>query len=366
MADDDVRAALMAAYQDGSWGKYFGNYVERLESELQGYFGMEFVQLCGSGTFAVELALRASKIGPGDEVIVAAYDYPGNFHCIHAVGASPVLLDIDPGNWNLAANLLPETIGPSTRAIIISHLHGGLVPMQETVRLAKARGLIVIEDAAQSPGAIVEGKKAGSWGDAGIISFGGSKLLTAGRGGALLTRQPDVHQRARLHVQRAGNHICPLSELQAAVLLPQLAKLDANNQHRLANVQRLKANLLPGLTPLVNKVADSLPAYYKFGIKYDAETIGLSRDVFVAALRAEGVAIDAGFHAQHIGRSSRRFRAADSLPVATDAHSRMLVLHHPVLLGTTSDVDQVSEAMRKVHAHADGIREFASQQPTNL
>src|ERR1700740_807019 len=98
--DEDIWQALQAAYGDGSWGKYQGDHVERLENRLAHYHRIEFGAPCGSGTFAVELALRALKIGPGDEVILAAYDYGGNFLAVHAVGALPVLVDIDPGNWN--------------------------------------------------------------------------------------------------------------------------------------------------------------------------------------------------------------------------------------------------------------------------
>src|SRR5262249_28403815 len=98
--DDEVFAALVAAYQDGSWGKYHGAFVERLQAALGSYHGVEFVLACGSGTFAVELALRALNVGAGDEVILAAYDYPGNFLSVHAIGAMPVLVDLDPNNWN--------------------------------------------------------------------------------------------------------------------------------------------------------------------------------------------------------------------------------------------------------------------------
>src|SRR5262249_26710151 len=147
-----------------------------------------FALTCGSGTFAVELALRALKIGAGHEVVIAAYDYPGNFLNIHAVGAMPVLADLDAENWNMSVARLGEAVGPATKAVLVSHLHGGVVPMREVTALAAERGIAVIEDAAQMPGAIIQGQKAGTWGDVGIFSFGGSKLLTAGRGGALLTR----------------------------------------------------------------------------------------------------------------------------------------------------------------------------------
>src|SRR5205807_3424138 len=149
---------------------------------------------------------------------------------------------------------LHAAVSPATRAVIVSHLHGGLVPMPAVLEVAAAHRLAVIEDAAQCPGAVVQGRKAGTGGDVGVWSFGGSKLLTAGRGGALLTRRRDLHQRARLWLHR-GNHVCPLSELQAAVLLPQLAKLDARNAYRAANVARLLGVLdeNPGLRPFSNR-----------------------------------------------------------------------------------------------------------------
>src|SRR5262249_18400881 len=159
------------------------------------------------------------------------YEYGGNFLNVHAVGAAPVLVDIDARNWQMDVQQLHGALSPSTRAIIVSHLHGGMVPMSEGMAFVLQHQVAVIEVAAQPPGGRVEGRMAGAWGDVGILSFGGSKLLTAGRGGALLTNRPEIHQRAKLWQQR-GNIVNPLSELQAAVLLPQLAKLDDRNAVR--------------------------------------------------------------------------------------------------------------------------------------
>src|SRR5260221_14320951 len=99
--DEDIAHALETVYRSGAWGKYHGGTVERLEERLAQYHDLPHVATCGSGTFAVEIALRALKIGPGDEVVLAAYDYPGNFLSVHAVGATPVLVDVDADNWNL-------------------------------------------------------------------------------------------------------------------------------------------------------------------------------------------------------------------------------------------------------------------------
>jgi perosamine synthetase len=356
MPDEDVHQALESAYRDGSWGKYQGVYVERLEKRLAQYHHIESAATCGSGTFAVELALRALQIGPGDEVILAAYDYGGNFLSVHAVGAMPVLVDVDPENWNLNPDGLREAVGPNTRAVIVSHLHGGLVLMREVTEIANERGLRVIEDAAQAPGAVVEGRKAGTWGDVGILSFGGSKLLTAGRGGAFLTRHADVYQRARLWLHR-GNHVCPLSELQAAALLPQLDKLDTRSQLRAANVQLLSEKFRAMEIPLRlfrNRCTDCEPEYYKLGFQYNpADFKGLSRERFLAAMRAEGIAFDEGFHALHVGRSPSRFRQIDPLVEATKANDRAVVLHHPVLLGASTDMEQIIDAAGKIQFHAD-------------
>jgi len=319
---------------------------------------VEFALVCASGTFAVELALRALKIGPGDEVLLAAYDYPGNFLNVHAVGARPVLVDIHPDNWNLDPDLIEAAISPATRAIIASHLHGGAVPMREVMTLAAVHGLRVIEDAAQMPGAVVQGRKAGTWGDVGILSFGGSKLLTAGRGGAVLTRNAEVWQRARVWMNR-GNVICPLSELQAAVLLPQLPKLDVRNAQRARNVNLLIERLqnIPGLRPFTTRLADTQPGYYKLGFQYDAAAFGLSRERFLAAVRAEGIAVDEGFRALHVGRSPSRFRQGGVLTQAERAHAGCVVLHHPVLLGGVDEVEEVAKAILKVLANVERLRE---------
>jgi dTDP-4-amino-4,6-dideoxygalactose transaminase len=352
-----VRAALESALADGSWGKYDGGHVCRLEERLAAEHGVAHALACGSGTFAVELALRALQVGPGDEVALAAYDYGGNFLAVHALGARPVLVDLDPGNWNLAPDRLGEALGPACKAVVVSHLHGGLVPMSAVREVCAARGVPVVEDAAQAPGGRVQGRPAGAWGDVGVLSFGGSKLLSAGRGGALLTGRADVYQRARLGLGRGNNLLCPLSELQAVVLGPQLDRLAERTARRARAVGWLSERLahLPGLRPFHNR-AEGQPAYYKVGYQYDAAAFGLPRARLVAAARAEGVALDEGFRALHVGRSPNRWRAAGPLAEAERAHAGAVVLHHPVLLGGEDEVGQVAVALSRIHAHADRLR----------
>jgi dTDP-4-amino-4,6-dideoxygalactose transaminase len=362
--DDAIRAALERAFADRSWGQYHGPNVPQLEERLQAYHDIPHVLLCGSGSFAIELALRAVPLRPGDEVILAGYDFPGNFLSIHAAGGMPVLVDIDAANWNMSVEAVRETLTPKTRAILVSHLHGGMAPMAELMALTRERDIVVIEDACQCPGAMIDGKKAGTWGDVGVLSFGGSKLLSAGRGGALLTSRDDLFQRARTQ-QLRGNLLCPLSELQAAVLMPQLEMLDERNRLRQRRAEQLIERLhdLPGLTPLRNSSERSEPGFYKLGLQYDADAFGLSRALLVAAMRAEGIALAEGFHAAHVGRSPRRYRRGSKLTEVERAHEGCLVLHHPVLLEEEPALGEVAAAIRRIHDHTQELAKRADLHP---
>lgn len=357
-ADPAIADALQRALADGTWGKYVGAHGEQLAARLKSAHGCEHVVLCSSGTAAVELALRGLKVGPGDEVVLAAYDFKGNIQNVLALGAIPVLVDVDPENWNLDPARLEAAITPATKALVVSHLHGGIVPMPTVMEIAVARGIAVVEDACQMPGARIYGRPAGTWGDVGVLSFGGSKLLSAGRGGALITNGADIVQRVRLHTFR-GNEAYPLSELQASVLIPQLDRLEERNRKRtvsVASLCRLLENV-PGLRPLRNAPSDTEPGYYKVGLQYDPAALeGLPRDDFAAAMRAEGIALDPGFRSLHRITSLRRFRAAGELGNADEADARMLKLHHPVLLGDEGDLRQIVTALEKIRAFARMIR----------
>jgi len=360
--DPAIAETLQRAIADGSWGKYHGGHCERLAERLRELHGCEYVVLCSSGTAAVELALRGLKAGSGDEVILAAYDFKGNFTNVLTLGATPVLVDVQCENWMLDAGQLEAAVSEHTTAVIVSHLHGGVAPMPEITDIARRHGVSVIEDAAQCPGARIHGRIAGRWGDVGILSFGGSKLLSAGRGGAVLTDDADIVQRMRLYSHR-GNEAYPLSELQAAVLLPQLEELPARNRTRSENVAVLCELLLKrdGLSPFrnagfKNSGSDSQPGYYKLGLQYDSEAFsGLSRDDFAQAMRAEGIALDAGFRGLHCIHSRRRFQAVGELPVATEADARVLTLHHPVLLEDATAMQQIADAVDKIQQYAERI-----------
>ena len=354
-----VREVLLKLIDSREWGRYHGPHVPDLCRRLADYHGVEHVLPCSSGTAAVELALRGVGVTREDEVILAGYDFKANFQNVLCLHATPVLVDLDPETWQLDPARLEAAVSSRTKAILMSHLHGGIVAAPQVRQFADAHGLALIEDACQNPGARLHGRVAGTWGDVGVLSFGGSKLLTAGRGGAVITTRGDIAERIKRHVLR-GNDAYPLSEMQAAILCPQLDQLDARNERRRAAVCRLSQRLRGhvGLTPLQLPTDELRATYYKVGFRFQADDFnGLSRDRFAQAMRAEGIAIDAGFRGLHLIHASRRFRAADDLHEASRADAEMLTLHHPVLLEGESAIEVIGLAVDKIHEWAAEIVE---------
>ena len=337
----EYRHALLAAVGDNSWGVYHGPACERLRARLAEQFVASRSLLCASGTLAVEVALRSVGVGPGDEVILAAYEYEANLLTVLSLGAVPVLVDIDPATGNLDPTLARNAITPRTKALLASHIHGGRSPVAELV--AEVHSIPVVEDAAQDPAAMT--------GRVATLSFGGSKLLSAGRGGAVLFRNVAEYQRAKTWLQRGLQEWAPLSELQACVLLPQLGFLAADTATRREAAAVLAA-----------EVAEILPMIppggaYKTAFRFDANLWKLDREQFVRALRAEGVAFDAGFRALHVGRAPSRFCAPLPLPHAVAAHNTFVILHHPVLLGGADAARRVARAIWKTYRNADVLKD---------
>lgn len=336
--DEDVRDALFAMASDGSWGRYHGPHCQALSRALSEFHSVAHCHLTCSGTAAVELALRACGVSSSDEVILSAYDFKANFVNVLALGALPVLVDVTPETPVIDLTKLEAALSPATRAIVVSHLHGFHAAMQDLMQLAQARGIPVIEDACQNPGAIVDGRMAGTWGDAGILSFGGSKLLSAGRGGAIVTGRPDLAQRLQLHTQR-GNDAYPLSEMQAAVLLPQLKRLPNRNQIRAASVQNLIGQFSQDavITPVVisegaQSSGKETPAYYKLPFLLQTSPSAEVKQSLVDAYHTASIVLSPGFSALHRIHARSRYRAAGELSCAEDFANRLLTLHHPVLL----------------------------------
>ncbi len=344
------------ALADDTWGHYHPPAIGELVQRMRDWLGVEHVWPCSSGTIAVELALRGCGVRAADEVILAGYDFPGNFRAIEALGARPVLVDVVAGGWTIDASRITDAISSQTSALLVSHLHGELLDMPVIAAQCREANIALVEDACQVPGATVGGRQAGTHGDAGVFSFGGSKLLTAGRGGAVVTDRDDVLQRIRIAADR-GNDAYPLSALQAAALVPQFDHLDELNRHRWSNARRISESLRESTVFRALRIgecatdsnAHSFPVFYKFPLLL-AESI--DRQAVVTALQAEGMAADAGFRGFAL-RAPRRCRVAGSLEQSRIAANRTVLVHHPLLLGDDTLISEAINALEKVSQWAE-------------
>lgn len=339
LLDEGVDQAVARLLQDGSWGHYSGRAIDELQACLRSYFGCEFVALCSSGTIGVEIALHSVHVAPGDEVILAAYDFPGNFRAIEQLGAVPVLVDLAPDSHIMNPSIVDDAITSRTRAVIASHLHGQFAPLEQLVQICRRRGVALVEDACQVPGARWNSRRLGTIGNVGVISFGGSKLLTAGRGGAILSNDESIYQRVRIFCDR-GNDAFPLSQLQAAVLPPQLDKLDERNAVRQRSVRSLLDRLRSSTDLIAPSEATADAAYYKLPLIFPGSMEQRTR--FLADLSEQGIAIGEGFRGFGL-RSARRCRKVGDLANSRLQVARTCLLHHPVFLADDAAIADLAD-----------------------
>lgn len=221
-----------------AWYTNAGVYHERFEKAFAKYVGLPFAMALPSCTSAIHLSLLALGIGPGDEVIVPDITWIASAAPITYVGATPVFADIDQNTWCLSADSFEASITPKTKAVIPVDLYGNLPDMDAIRGIAARRNVAVIEDAAQAIGSEHKGKRAGSFGETGVFSFHGSKTLTTGEGGMLVTGREDIHRRAQFlrdHGRKPGDrsfyntevaYKYKMSSMQAALGLAQLERIE--------------------------------------------------------------------------------------------------------------------------------------------
>ena len=226
---------------DAVTNAWYGNayvYHERFEKTFADYLGVRFAISLPSCTSAIHLSLLALGVGPGDEVIVPDATWIASAAPITYVGATPVFADIDAKTWCLSAESFEECITPKTKAVIPVDLYGNMPDMDAVLDVARRHDIAVIEDAAEAIGSEYKGKKAGSFGDTAVFSFHGSKTLTTGEGGMLVTDREDIYRRAlflRDHGRKPGDKMFwntevaykyKMSSMQAALGLAQLERVE--------------------------------------------------------------------------------------------------------------------------------------------
>ncbi|MFD9906469.1 DegT/DnrJ/EryC1/StrS family aminotransferase [Streptomyces sp. NPDC059063] len=316
-----------------------GEEVARLEDELCAYTGAGHVALVGSGTDALTLMLRATGIGPGDEVIVPAYSFFATASSVLHAGAEPVMVDVLPDSYALDPERAARAITPATKAIMPVHLFHQTADMAPLCELAEDRGLLLVEDSAEAIGMRVDGRHAGLFGTAGVLSFFPTKTLGAlGDAGAVLTDDGELDarvRRLRVHGQSADGSYEHLElgwnsradEVQAAVLRTRLEHLDEDIARRAELAARYDKEL-SGLAPFL-RTPRQAPArrpsnlvWYVYLIETDR------RDALVAHLARHGVETEV-YYPRPLPEQpclAGRRGARHPVPVATAASRRAVAL----------------------------------------
>ncbi len=288
---EEVEEAVRAVHRRGDY--ILGQDVRLFEEEFAAYCEVAHAIGVDSGVSALELALRAFEIGPGHEVITAANTFAASALAISAVGATPVLVDIDPDTHNLDAGLIADAVTSRTRAIMPVHLHGRPADMDRVMAVAADHDLRVIEDAAQAHGARHRGRRAGSIGHAAAFSFYPAKNLGAyGDGGAVVTSDDDVADRVRMlrnygsrqkyhHDVKGFNR--RLDTVQAAALRVKLRRLDAWNELRRGHAERYRRLLADSALVLPAVVEECEEVWHLFVVRCE------DRDGLAQHLAAQGV-----------------------------------------------------------------------------
>ncbi len=250
---EEIDAAVLSTLESGHF--ILGPQVTKFEESIATYLGVSHAIGLASGTDALVLALRALNIGAGDEVIIPAYTFFATAGTVMSVGAKPVFVDVDPQSYQMDVNRIEAVITPKTKAIIPVHLYGHPAEMNPILEIARIHNLKVIEDNAQGFGAEYLGKKTGSLGDIGCLSFFPTKNLGAfGDAGMVLTNDPALAERMRMlrthgwkkkYYSEEVGYNSRLDALQAAILQAKFAHVDSWNEKRRELAHRYSGHLAP-------------------------------------------------------------------------------------------------------------------------
>jgi dTDP-4-amino-4,6-dideoxygalactose transaminase len=289
----------------GAWHKdfYGGSRVQALEQAWAAFVGARHAVSLNSATSGLVAAVGAAGVGPGDEVIVSPYTMSATATAVVAYHGVPVFADISDSTFCLDPDSIRARITPRTKAIIVVHLFGHPADMDAILSIARERGLLVIEDAAQAPGAVYKGRPLGTLGDMTVFSLNYHKHIHTGEGGIVTTDRDDLAERLQL-IRNHGESVVGdkgvgdlvnafgfnlrLTEISAAIGRAQLAKLEPLLEARIENANALSRGIgaLPGLRPPV-VLPECRHVYYVQPFLFDEATVGVSRDRFVAAVTAE-------------------------------------------------------------------------------
>ena len=389
---EEEAQALEDVLTSTKWGgqPFPGKHSVAFAKKFAELHTVKYAQCVNTGTVAIQAALKAVGIRPGDEVIVPAYTWEGTVGPVLLVNAVPVFVDIHPETYCLDAKLIEKAITPKTKVILPVHLGMRFADMDEILRVAARHNLKVVEDCAHAHGGMWMGKGAGSMGDLGAFSFQSSKLITSGEGGAVVTNNLEYMERVQSYINAGRASVTDkyhhriigfnyrLGEFQAAVLGPQLDRLPAQSAIREKNMRHFEIRLqdTTGIGLLRPDPRITRLAPYGYVLKYFSEKAKeIPRASFVAALQLEGIPCDglfyepvyksslfpvdpADFPALSWGREKPLdLRKMYSCPESERAaYQEAVWFPHQNFLGSSEDTDTIADAIEKVLANIEELR----------
>ncbi len=373
--DEEQIAAVTAVLRSGKVNYWTGDETRQFEREFAQAVGCQYAVALANGTVALELALHALGINPGDEVIVTCRSFMASASCCLSRGAIPVFADVDPESQNATADTIRAALTPRTRAIIAVHLAGWPCEMDSIMELAAEHGLAVIEDCAQAHGATYKGRPVGSLGHVAAFSFCQDKILTTGgEGGMLTTNDPVIWEKAwsykdhgkswsALHTSQPSASFkwvhhsfgtnWRMTEMQAAIGRVILRRLPdwvrTRRQHAAFLTQRLRVQPALRLPLPPDHLEHSYYKYYVF-LHPARLRAGWSRDQILRALQAEGIPCGSGICPEiYLEKAfdGSSMRPARRLPAAQLLGETSLMFQvHPTL--TEADLADTCAALEKV------------------
>jgi dTDP-4-amino-4,6-dideoxygalactose transaminase len=371
----DERQAVLDVLDSG-W-LTSGERVVEFEEAIQRDLGVAHAVAVNSATAALHLALEALGVGPADEVVVPTYTFAASGEVVRYLGARPRLADVDPLTLNVTAETISPQLRPNTRAIMIVHFGGLVADMAPILDLARRRGISVVEDAAHALPASRGGKPAGTFGEAGALSFYATKTVTTGEGGMLLTNDVRLADRARvmrLHgISRdawkrytaAGSWFYEiedigfkynLTDIAAAIGIVQLRRAEQMRLERERVARRYGAAIAAaGLLELIDLPeqpdGSDVHSWHLYPIRLRLERLAVDRASVIESFKGEGIGTSVHFIPLHLHPYYRRtyeYEPSD-LPAATHEYEREISL--PIYPGLADDdVDHVAEVLRDILA----------------
>ena len=370
------RALLDEVFAGTLWGGTgLGPKIAEFNRAFAAYCDVKYGAAVANGTVSMELCLEAWGIGPGDEVVVPAATFFATSVAVHHQGATVVYADLDPKTANLDPASFEAAISDRTKAVIPVDIAGHPADMDAIAAVARRHGIKVLEDAAQAHGAIYKGRKTGSLGDAGSFSFQQSKNMQSGEGGFVCSDDGGLIDLIHYSVGKFGRglrekyagHIhynfgwnACYTEIQAAIALGQLERLEEQTVYRFENAKRLITELqgIEGFTPYCYEPYCTRHGHHLLMVRFDpAGFEGVSRAQFLAALNAEGVPASSFYpmplYEQPVYQSDPRLKMRHlPCPETEKVCRETMFFEQNLLLAEPGRMSEIAGAVRKLRHNA--------------